>query len=146
MLRLEKAVLAAAFGLLLLIALLQILLRNGFSTSLPGAEELLQTLVLWLAMLGALGATREGNHIRIDLLAQVLPGPWGQRLHRLSALATAGLCAFAGYHGALLCLLEQEEGRLAFWGLPVWVTLLIIPGAFAAMALRFFRLAWRPAP
>ena len=86
--------LAAAFGLLLLIALLQILLRNGFSTSLPGAEELLQTLVLWLAMLGALGATREGNHIRIDLLAQVLPGPWGQRLHGLSALATAGPCAF----------------------------------------------------
>lgn len=146
MLRLEKAVLAAAFGLLLWVALVQIVLRNGFSTGLPGADELLRTLVLWLAMLGALGATREGNHIRIDLLAQVLPAPWGLRLHRLSALATAGLCAFAGYHGALLCVLEQEDGRLAFWGLPLWVTLLVIPGAFAAMALRFLRLAWRPAP
>lgn len=146
MLRLEKAALAVAFGLLLLVALLQIVLRNGFATSLPGADELLRTLVLWLAMLGALGATREGNHIRIDLLAQVLPGPWGQRLHRLSALATAGLCAFAGYHGVLLCQLELEEGRPAFWGLPVWITLLIIPAAFAAMALRFLRHAWRPAP
>ncbi len=133
----EDGLVVVSFTALLTAALVQIVLRNGFATSLPGADELTRTLVLWLALGGALLATRDGNHIRIDLLQKSLPRAWARPIERLSLLATAGLCAFAGYHGALLCLLEFEDGREAFWGLPVWSTLLIVPFGFGAMALRF---------
>jgi TRAP-type C4-dicarboxylate transport system permease small subunit len=135
--RLEDGLVVVSFTALLGAALVQIVLRNGFATSLPGADELTRTLVLWLALGGALIATREGNHIRIDLLQKSLPAAWARSVERLSLGATAGLSAFAGYHGALLCWLEFEDGRAAFWGVPVWGTLLIVPLGFGAMALRF---------
>ena len=51
----------------------QILLRNLWQTSLSWGDPLLRIALLWLTLLGAIVATRDRNHIRIDLLSHFLP-------------------------------------------------------------------------
>ena len=64
--RLENIALISALISMLGIAVLQIFLRNFFDSGFLWAESFLRILVLWVAMLGAMVATREKNHISID--------------------------------------------------------------------------------
>ena len=70
----EDGVLMLIFASTLGFAVMQILLRNFFDIGLIWLESYLRMQVLWLAMLGAMVATREGEHIRIDLLARFIQG------------------------------------------------------------------------
>ena len=56
------------FSLLVVVslALLQIFLRNVFGFGFMWAESVLKILVLWIALLGAMVATRENQHIKIE--------------------------------------------------------------------------------
>ena len=56
-----------------MLALAQILLRNVFDIGFLWLESLLKIQVLWLALQGAMIGTRQGRHIRIDLLTRILP-------------------------------------------------------------------------
>ena len=64
----ERLLLVIVLLLLILLAVLQILLRNLFDTSLFWIDPFNRLLVLWLAVLGAMVATREREHIAIDAL------------------------------------------------------------------------------
>jgi len=68
--RVEDAALILALASMLVMALAQIVLRNFFDTGLLWAEPFLRILVLWVAMLGGMVATREGRHIAIDAAAR----------------------------------------------------------------------------
>ena len=57
----------------MLLAVAQIVLREAFSTGFVWADELLKLLVLWLAMVGSVAASRDNRHIRIDALSHILP-------------------------------------------------------------------------
>ncbi|MDZ7685875.1 MAG: TRAP transporter small permease subunit [Gammaproteobacteria bacterium] len=69
----EDGALIAALVSMLSMALLQIVLRNFFGTSLLWIEPFVRILVLWIAVLGAMVATRQGNHISIDVVARYVP-------------------------------------------------------------------------
>ena len=70
--KLEDFLLPALFILTLLLSVLQIILRNVFSSGLVWADPLLKIMVLWLGMFGALYATRKRRHIKIDILKHYL--------------------------------------------------------------------------
>ena len=74
--RLEDSLLVFSLLAMLLIALGQIVLRNGFDSGVLWAESFARILVLWVAMLGAMVATRENNHISIDAVSRYLPNHW----------------------------------------------------------------------
>ena len=57
--RCEDFALIGALITMLAIALMQIVLRNFFDSGVLWAETFSRVLVLWLAMLGAMVATRE---------------------------------------------------------------------------------------
>ena len=66
-------------GGMVLLATMQILMRNLFSYSLFWGDDLLQLALLWLVMSGAVAAARTGEHLRISILAQYIPRavrPW----------------------------------------------------------------------
>ena len=133
---LEDALLVALLGVLLLLASTQILLRNLFDAGLTWADPLLRVLVLWLGLLGAMIASRSGNHITLDVLSGVLP-PRGQSLARCAtSLFTAGVAAVVAYHSGRFVALDFEAGATAFAGLPAWSFELILPLAFGVIAFR----------
>ncbi len=115
----------------------QILLRNFWQTSLSWGDPLLRIALLWLTLLGAIIATRDHNHIRIDLLSHWLPPSlrvWSQRLTDLFA---ALVCGLISWQGARFVHFEWQDDSRLFAGLPAWIAESIIPVGFGIMALRF---------
>ena len=134
---LEKWLFVILLGSLATFAVLQIILRNIFSTGLVWGDDLLRHGVLWISILGASRATLEKKHIRIDLLPRVMPA-------RMSFISDF-MCCFISF---LVCLVllwaswnfvqgERLAGDIAFASIPYWCLELIFPFGFAIMALRF---------
>jgi TRAP-type C4-dicarboxylate transport system permease small subunit len=134
--RAEDGLLALLLTLMVLLAAGQILARNLFGTGLVWGEPLLRLLVLWITLLGALAATRDGHHIRIDALSRFL-GPTARgRVRRLTDGFAAGVCGLLAWHGGRLVQMEWQDGLELFAGVPAWLGELIIPAGFGLMALR----------
>ena len=135
--RLEDGLLALILGLLVLLAPLQLFLRNFFDTGITWGDPLLRVLVLWVGMLGALAATRGRRQISIDVLSHV----FGKRLQSgvgvVTSLFTALVCAVVAVHSARFVASEIEYQATAFAGVPVWTCEIVIPVAFGLIALRY---------
>ncbi len=133
----ENALLVILLSTMVVTAGGQIIMRNLFSFGLPWADSMIRVLVLWLALVGAVIATRERQHIGIDLLVRFLPPRLARWLQHLVNLFAALVCSLVAMASVLLVQMEREDGQLAFARVPVWVCELIIPIAFAAMAVHF---------
>ncbi len=144
--RAEDGLLAALLGSLLLLSVLQIALRLLFDSGLEWAEPVSRSGVLWLALLGALGATRTRKHIAIDALPRLLPA-WGQRAAwTVSQLAAAGISGAMAWYGAGMIGFEMETPIPFVPGIPSWVPMLVVPAGFGLMALRFLLAALSAPP
>ena len=133
----EDWLLAGLLGALLLLSVLQILLRVTVDGGLAWAEPVSRAGVLWLALLGALGATRQHRHIAIDALPRVLP-PLARRAAWIATqLAAAVLAGGMAWLGQGLVALEREAPVPFVAGVPSWVPMLVLPLGFGLMALRF---------
>ena len=135
--RLEDGLSVAAFLAMGLLPVLELLLRSAFQTGVPGSFGYIQHLTLWIAFLGAMIASRERKHVVLSAGFRALPARLGSAADVLvamisSAVAT-GLC-WASFE-FLRSEMESPE-RIGGW-LPLWVAELILPVAFAAIALRF---------
>lgn len=135
--RAEDALLAALLGGLLLLALAQIGLRLFFGSGLEWAEPVGRIGVLWLALLGALGATRSKRHIGIDALPRILPPRWHRVAWALTQFATAIVCGLLAWYGWGMVGMEREVPATFVPGVPSWWPMLAFPAGFALMALRF---------
>ncbi len=143
-LRLEDALLVIGVLALILLAAWQILARSLWGGGVSWAEPLLRALVLWIAMLGAMAATRDGGHIRINLLDRLLPERWQGLNQRLVNAVSAAVCAVLAYHGARLVIMDYQDATPAFGIVPAWAIELAIPLGFGVMALRFALQALTP--
>jgi TRAP-type C4-dicarboxylate transport system permease small subunit len=68
--RVEQTLVSIFLSVMILIAFLQIVLRNLFATGFTWGDPLVRNLVLWVGFIGAAIATREGKHISIDVVSQ----------------------------------------------------------------------------
>jgi TRAP-type C4-dicarboxylate transport system permease small subunit len=139
--RFEDVLLAVLLSALVILAAAQIFLRISFDEALSFADPVARALVLWVGLLGALAATREGKHISLDVLSARLSGGWKRAAQALSALVGMVVCAVLGWYSLELVALEREAASFWIEGVPSWVPQLILPVAFFAMALRFGLLA-----
>lgn len=138
--------LALALLALLVLAVVQIVLRVGFDDGLPWAEALSRAGVLWLAMLGALGAARQQRHIAVDALPRLLPDAAWRVVHVLTQFAAAGLCGWAAWIGGGLMQSEREFPLPFVLGIESWVPMLVLPFGFGLLAVRFVLSAFAPRP
>jgi len=144
--RAEDGLLAGLLGALLLLAVSQIGLRLFFDSGLSWAEPVSRAGVLWLALLGALGATRTGKHIAIDALPRFLAPPAQRWAWRMSQLAAAAVSLALAWLGAGMVLMEREAPVPFVAGIPSWVPMMVVPLGFGLMGLRFIVAAWTDPP
>jgi TRAP-type C4-dicarboxylate transport system permease small subunit len=135
--RVEKFMIAALLGLMVLTAFAQIVLRNFLGTGLSGSEPLVRYLVLWVGFIGAALAVRQERHITIEVFSLLKPGKSSRLLSALPLLASTLVCAGMTYAAVKFVRDEAQMGNSVFLGLPAWVPELIIPIAFGVMTLRF---------
>ncbi|WP_428624819.1 TRAP transporter small permease [Sedimenticola sp.] len=134
--RLEDLLLTLLLTGMILLATGQIMLRNIWDYSLSWGDPTLRLMVLWLTLLGAMAATRDNHHIRIDLLARYLPERSLGFIQRLTNSFATLICALLAWHSARFVLFEMEEGSRFLDLLPIWPFQLIMPIGFASITLR----------
>jgi TRAP-type C4-dicarboxylate transport system permease small subunit len=135
--RLEDGLLMALMSAMMLVAFAQIALRNLFAYSLDWADPLVQQLLLWTGLLGALAATRQGRHIHIDLLLRLAPPRLRSALEILGKGGAACICGLLTWVAVQFLQGEAQAGTTGVFSLPTWQLQLVFPLSFGLMALRF---------
>jgi len=117
-----------------------IVARNLFAASSQQLLELAPAGVLWIALVGASLALRQGRHIRLELLLRYAP----ERLRRWARAAASVFGAVV--MGVLLAAsFGFVENEVAIFGARGWIAG-VFPFFFAVAAFRFLLGAFRPAP
>jgi TRAP-type C4-dicarboxylate transport system permease small subunit len=135
--RMEQTLLVTFLGFIILIAFLQVVLRNFLSTGLDWGDSLVRNLVLWIGFIGATLATKEGKHINIDLVSRWLPHLGRNIVTLISHLFTFLVCGGLTYAALKFIKNEVQMGNRTFLDLPAWIPELILPVTFILMTLRF---------
>ena len=133
----ENAVLVVLLGSLVLLAVGQIILREVFETGFFRADELIKLLVLWLAMVGSIAATRDNRHIRIDALSHLLPARAVTAIRLFVDIFAAAVCAVVAWQAWRYLQLEIEFEDTVLINVPAWIAHMVVPGAFALISYRF---------
>ncbi|MGD8961313.1 MAG: TRAP transporter small permease [Desulfobacterales bacterium] len=135
--RIEKFTLTVILSVMILLAFIQIILRNVFSSGIAWGDPLVRYLVLWVGFVGASLATREGKHITIEVFSRWLSDHGNRYLQAVSSLISALVCALLVFAGWTFVSNEAQMGGTTFLQIPLWIPQIIIPVAFAMMTLRF---------
>lgn len=136
----ENGLLILLLALMVSLAGAQIVFRNLLDTSILGVDQLLRLLVLWVAMLGAVAASREAKHIGVDVISRWLPARTRAGVRVLTDLFTITVCVLLAWHALRFIESERHSHEMAFGALPVWMAQIILPVAFALIALRYLLL------
>ena len=140
----EDWLLISMLAVMVILAVTQIVYRNVAGGGLAWIDPLLRTLVLWVALSGAVIASRTDNHIRIDFFAKYISGRYYFYIKRIVHAYCVIICAIIAWYSVSFVQMDYEYGTEAFSGMPAWITQLIIPIAFGLMAVRYFLLFLSP--
>lgn len=135
--RLEDALILLLLLGMIVLACLQIFMRNAFDSGWLWADPALRVLLLWTALLGAMVATRHDKHISIDIVSKWLSPPLRAFSKTLSSLFAAAVCGIAAYYAGWFVLDEYRYSSAEIGGLRIWLFESLMPLAFGIMALRY---------
>jgi TRAP-type C4-dicarboxylate transport system permease small subunit len=133
----EDGILVTLLTVMILVAGVQILLRNFLDIGLAWGDEALRILVLWVSLMGAVAASRENKHINIDVLLRFLSKPARAVSQVIVGLFTAFVCGVIAIYAGRFVYLDYEAGAKALGNFPVWIVELILPVGFAIISLRY---------
>lgn len=134
--RLEDALLMILLTAMIFIGGWQIFMRNVLGVSLSWADESQRLLLLWLALLGAVAASRDRRQLRIDLAARYLTGLPLRLLEAGADLLTAAVSAVIGWYSLSFVRETYGYGDMLMGTVPAWTVQIILPVAF-------FMIGWR---
>ncbi len=141
----EGLLLVVLLGGMVLLAAAQIVLRNFFDTGLVWSDELLRLGVLWVALLGAVAASRDDHHISIDVLSRFLSPRLKQASSILISLFTVAVCSLLAWFSLEFLRESIEYEDVLLGDLPAWWFQVILPLGFGMIAWRYLVLMVRHA-
>jgi TRAP-type C4-dicarboxylate transport system permease small subunit len=134
----ETFLLVLVLGTMIVLAATQIALRNIWGTGFDWADEALRILVLWVTVLGAVAASRERRHVRIDALSRYLSSVVTRRTAVLIDAFTAVVCAALAWYSYQFVAESWLAGDRVLGGkVPAWSVQLILPVGFALISFRY---------
>lgn len=119
------------------------ILARFIGTGIPGALSFVQHLTLWIGLLGALVAAREDRLLAMATGQLIPEGRWRDAARVFTSAVTALVCALLARASLELVMIEKEGGDELALGIKVWMGQLVLPVAFALLALR---IVWRASP
>lgn len=133
----EDSLLALLLTSMIAVAALQVIMRNLMDSGLYWGDSAVRVMVLWVAMLGAMVASRSDSHIRIDLLNHFLPVPVRRHARRVVNLFTLVILLLFTWSSAVFVGYEYEDQTIAFGNVPAWWCEVIMPIGAGVMSLRY---------
>ena len=135
--RLETVLLVTVLSIMVILAFLQVVLRNLFSEGILWGDTFLRHLVLWVGFLGASLATREKKHINIDLFTRFFKAKLNSLFVAITNLFAAIVCWYLTSAAYTFVMDEKSYGTTLFNDIPSWYFQVIIPVGFLLMTFRF---------
>ena len=139
----EDGFASLALLVMVVLPLLEIIVRRLFGVGVPGSGPIVQHLTLWVGFLGAAIAARDGKLLALATGTFIPQGPWRRTADALAASFGACSAVVLAWGGWQMAAIERDTGTTIGAGIPTWVTQLVLPASFAAIALR---LVWRAGP
>ncbi len=113
------------------------MLRNVFSIGITWGDGSIRLSVFWLALIGAIAASRDHRHITMEALGRWLP-PLAQRIGGLCAdLFAAAFCGAFAWFAFAFVRDSKAYGDVLLNDVPAWWLQAIMPIAFALIAYRY---------
>lgn len=122
---------------MILLAASQIVLRNFFGFGFIWADELLRMLVLWIAVAGAVAASRTDKHINIAVLDRFVPVKLKAGMKIIVDLFTAGICLVITWHSIAFVRTSYEFEDVLMGNVPAWMLQLVLPVGFGLISWRY---------
>ena len=133
----ENTILVLLLIAMIALAVGQIVLREVFDTGIIWSDELVKLLVLWIAMLGSVAASRDDRHLRIDVLSHALSEKMVVVSRLIVELFAAAICGMVAFHAYRWLQIEVEYEDTVLIDFPAWLAHGILPVAFVLMTYRF---------
>lgn len=137
----ETTVLLSSLALLIVLTVIQILLRNVFSTSISWVEPLNQHLVLVIGFVGAMVAGRSGEHISFDVFKHYVPEGSRRFFAIAGAVLSALVCFWLAYICSKMVYLDYLDPIPAFANVSQWIFEIFIPIGFLVIGYRLIKYA-----
>ncbi len=149
----EEVLLALLLVAMVLVAALQVLLRNIWDTGIDWADITAQNATVVLGLLGAAVATSEGRHLNIDLVSRVLQGRAKMALHAVINLFAVTVCYLLVKGGWVTFSVNYDpwvqnipegwtvaqnlKAEFLEGNIPQWLSQLFLPFGFGLIGLHF---------
>src|SRR6266540_921242 len=141
--RAENQIASLALGGIMLLPLAEIASRKFLSAAIPGSGAVAAVLTLWLGMLGAAIAARDGKLLTLATGEFLPEGPIKAIAHIISGTIGAMIATIFATGGSALVRSDRLAGDIVTAGIPTWVADLALPVGFGLIALR---LVWHASP
>jgi tripartite ATP-independent transporter DctM subunit len=139
----ENRIASLALGGIMIIPLAEIASRKFLGTAIPGSSAYASVLTLWLGMLGAAIAAREGKLLTLATGEFLPKGRVSAVAHVLAGAVGAMISTILMMGAIVLVQSDREAGDIIAGSAPKWIADLALPIGFGLIALR---LAWRASP
>lgn len=136
----EDGLLVGLLGMMIIMSAGQILLRNVFDSGFSNVEPFVRMLVLWVAMAGAIVASRQDKHINIDIASRFMPPSMKHRVRAVIHFLSALICLVIAVTSLQFVIAEYRAESVVFAALPAWLAQSIIPFGFGMIGLHYLLL------
>lgn len=116
----------------------QVLLRDLFNSGVTWSELASRNMVLWVAFLGAILATRKRQHIAIDVISRFIPAGAKNVVHIFIDAFCCVVTLLLAKASYLFVLDTYVSGEIAFASFSMWIVQAVIPFGFFIIALEYF--------
>jgi len=137
----ENVALVILLGALMLLAVGQIALRIFFSFTFIWADELVKLLVLWIALVASIAASRSDRHLRIDVLSHFVAAKYARVPRLIVDAFAAAICGILAWQSWRYVQLTIDFEDTVLVDLPAWIAYGLLPLSFALMCYRFILLS-----
>ncbi len=130
-------ILVLLLGIMIVMAFGQVILRNFFDSSIEWGDIFLRHLVLWVGYFGAVIATGEGRHLRIEFVSKLVPQKIRKIFFIITSIFAGAICYFLMQAAISFVQLEMESKTTLILDLQSWYFIIIIPIGYAMLTFRF---------
>jgi tripartite ATP-independent transporter DctM subunit len=135
----EGGALIVAFMVSMLLPLIDAIGRPLGNFAIPGSQSYRGQLVLWLAFVGGLLATRERRHLTLSSAEAMSKWKIRDAARVVANSVAAAVCAVLAFSAWGVVNADREQGAKLTIGIPVWVSECVMPLCLGLIAIR---LAW----
>lgn len=118
--RLDKDISILCLSVMLFTVIAQVLMRELFNMPLVGAEEFVRYMMIWIVLFPLAFTLREGGHIEMTELRDMLPLPMRTGLKFLSDVSSIVVFAVVSW-SSLSVILENANNTTATLQIPFWI-------------------------